>query len=90
MQPPADRRGLDPEEDCRLRRREPQPVDEHDRLSLRDRQRGDGPQEIETFVGDVSATIVVLLDRTVPNLHGEASLTLPVQVQGRSIQVAGG
>src|SRR5947207_2525166 len=37
MQPPANRCGLDPEQECRLRRRDRQPVDEHHRLSLRDR-----------------------------------------------------
>ena len=57
-------------------------------MSLRDRQRGDGPQEIETFVCDVPASVVVLAHRTLPKLHGEAPQALPVQVQGRSVEVA--
>src|SRR6266480_1709738 len=46
MQSSANRDGFDPEKVCRFRRREPQPVDEDHRLSLRDGQRGDGPEEI--------------------------------------------
>jgi len=87
MQSSANRDGFDPEKVCRFRRREPQPVDEDHRLSLRDRQRGDGPQEIETIVGDLLAR-VVLLDRSVPNLHDAATQSLPVEVQGRSVEVA--